>query len=111
MYTLTPQEKYLRTKCGLPPVRAVTTPDPDDPGRRQLTTAQAAAAAHVDDAVIRQWAARKRILPVGGTEAHPLYLELDVLRVEAQTRRAPRARRLAEEAAQSEAGSPNSSRA
>ena len=97
---LTPELSYLRTKCGLPPRTTIVIPDLDDPTRRELTTAEAAVAAHVPEATIRQWAARERIRPVNPGDANPRYLELDVLRTEAATRRAPRARQLATEAAQ-----------
>ena len=104
-HALTWQEKYLRRQCGLPhlpPSEAPMTPmapDPDDPATQLLTTAQAAAVAHVDEVRIRGWAHRKQLLPVNEDEDHPLYLRIDVLRVEAKTRRRPRAERLAAEAA------------
>lgn len=75
------------------------TPDPDDPATRELTTEEAAAAAHVDETVIRRWAYRGLIASVSNDPEHPLYLELDVLRVELKTRRKPREQRLAAEAA------------
>lgn len=107
MAALTPEESYLRKLTGLPPRPAPMIPDPDDPAARELTVSQAAAAAHVGEETIRDWARRKLIRAVNVGEQHPRYLELDVLRVEAATRRAARARRLAQEAAQ--LGSPNSS--
>ena len=76
------------------------TTDPDDPAEVLLTTEQAAAAAHVSAAVIRRWAARKLLIPVNPGEPRPLYRELDVLRVEAMTRREKRAAQLAAEAAE-----------
>lgn len=73
--------------------------DPDDPAQRLLTTAEAARAAHVDDARVRDWDRRGLIAPVDRDAAgHPLYRELDVLTAEAATRRAARARALAREA-------------
>ena len=75
------------------------TPDVDDPATRQLTTAQAARAAHVDEAVIRRWASRGLIASVSDDPDHPLYLELAVLQAEAKTRRKARELRLAAEAA------------
>lgn len=101
MAALTPEESYLRKLVGLPPRPAPMIPDPDDPAARELTTAQAATAAHVTEATIRDWARRELIYAVNSGEQHPRYRELDVLRVEAATRRGGRARRLAEEAAQS----------
>lgn len=95
-----PAHKYLRRLCGLPPILAAMQPgdDPDDPAGRLLTTAEAAEAAHVPEATIRDWARRKLLLPSGQQDGHPLYRELDVLRVEARTRRAAREQRLAAEA-------------
>jgi hypothetical protein len=77
-------------------------PDPDDPAVRELTTAEAAAAAHVPEATIRDWARASRglIHNVAAPGEPPRYLELEVLQAEAKTRRAARARRLAKEAAQ-----------
>lgn len=76
------------------------SPDPDDPQQRLLTTAEAAAAAHVESFRIRDWARRLLITPADhDPQGHPLYRELDILRVEADTRRAARARTLAAEAA------------
>lgn len=92
---LTWQEKTLRRACGLPaiaPGGPQVIPDPEDPATRLLTTAEAAAAAHVDEATVRDWARRGLITP--------RYFELDVLQAEARTRRAARERRLADEAAQ-----------
>lgn len=71
--------------------------DPDDPAERLLTTAEAARAAHVDEATIRTWEHRGRITGVD-TPQGKRYVELQVLQAEAATRRAPRERRLAEEA-------------
>lgn len=97
---LTPEAIYLRTKCGLPPVRVVMIPDLDDPAARELTTAQAATAAHVAEATIRDWARRELLARVeGGPAEPPRYRELDVLRVEAETRRTARRERLLAEAA------------
>jgi hypothetical protein len=99
---LDPAQKYLRLKCGLPtsPRPSVIEADPDDPSQRLLTTAEAAKAAHVDEARIRDWARRKLIEPITPDGEQPLYRELDVLTVEAQTRRAARERALAAEAMQ-----------
>lgn len=97
---LTPEESYLRKLTGLPPRPPRVIHDPDDPAVRTLTTSEAAAAAHVPDATIRDWARRRLILPVQPGDPHPRYRELDVLRVEAATRRAPRARQLLDEATQ-----------
>ena len=96
---LDPAHKYLRTQCGLPPVGLAMTPeqDPDDPADRLLTTEEAASAAHVDPGTIRTWEHRGRITAVD-TPLGKRYVELDVLRAEADTRRGPRERRLAEEA-------------
>lgn len=69
----------------------------DDPRQVLLTVDQAATAAHVDPALIRQWASRRRLVAV---EHDPeRYRESDVLAVERATRRTARARQLAEEAA------------
>jgi hypothetical protein len=106
MAALTPEESYLRKLVGLPPRPAPMIPDPADPEHRELTTAEAAAAAHVSESTIRDWARRELIRPVNVGDQHPRYLEIDVLRVEAATRRAARARRLAEEAAQDHANRP-----
>lgn len=99
MAALSPELSYLRKLVGLRPKDVPVIADPDDPARRELTTAQAAAAAHVDEATIRDWARRKLIVAVEGSSP-PRYSELAVLRVEAATRRSARARRLAQEAAQ-----------
>ncbi|HEY8973695.1 MAG TPA: MerR family transcriptional regulator [Burkholderiaceae bacterium] len=100
--TLTdPAQKYLRLKCGMPATTmrpAALDADPDDPEQRLLTTAEAAAAAHVDEARIRDWARRGLIKPVATPNGQPVYRELDVLAVEAATRRAARERALAAEA-------------
>jgi hypothetical protein len=72
--------------------------DPDDPATTLLTTAQAASAAHVEPATIRSWAKRKKLIAVDHVAGEPRYRELDVLTVEAATRRLARARRLAAEA-------------
>lgn len=100
MHTLTWQEKYLRRQRGLP-AKPPMRPDPDDPAARELTTAQAAAAAHVPEATIRDWARASRplIRSVAGPGELPRYLELDVLRAEAHTRRARRRTQLLDEAA------------
>lgn len=74
------------------------SPDADDPAVRELTIAQAAAAAHVPEARIRGWSARHLIEPVNPGEPHPRYLELDVLKAEAKTRRALREQQLEAEA-------------
>jgi len=91
---------YLRKACGLPRIPASMLPadDPDDPAGRLLTTAEAAEAAHVPEATVRDWARRKLLLPSGQEDGRPLYRELDVLRAEARTRRAAREQRLAAEA-------------
>lgn len=101
--TLTgPEMAYLRKQCGLPPARPVVIEfDPDDPANRLLTTGEAAAVAHVPEATIRDWARTTRpLLEAADRDAdgHPLYRELDVLTVEARTRRTARAQRLAAEA-------------
>jgi DNA-binding transcriptional MerR regulator len=74
------------------------TEDPDDPAEVLLTTEQAAAAAHVKPALIRRWRARNLLQPVNPDEPHPRYRELDVLTVEAMTRRQKREVQLAAEA-------------
>ena len=99
---LSPAAKYLRTKCGLPPVTAMPVDDPDDPGARLLTTAEAAEAAHVTEGTIRDWArARNPLITPAARDGdgRPLYRELDVLRAEARTRRKARETHLATEAA------------
>ena len=98
---LTPQQSALRKSCGLPPADSMrVTPDPDDPAARELTTAQAATAAHVSEDTIRDWARRELLARVQASPADaPRYREADVLQVEASTRRGPRYRRLVEEAA------------
>lgn len=74
--------------------------DPDDPANRLLTTAEAATAAHVTETRIRIWAHRELIEPADHDPAgRPLYREIDILTTEAATRREPRARSLATEAA------------
>lgn len=95
---LTWQAKYLRRQCGLSH-EAPMIPDPDDPAGRELTTKQAAAAAHVPESTIRSWKNRKQLAPVNDDPDHPLYLELDVLGVEAATCQKPRERRLISQAA------------
>jgi len=96
----TPEAKYLRTKCGLPGEAPTLPPDPDDPATVLLSTEQAAAAAHVDPEVIRQWASRRLILPVPCDPASPAprYRELDVLDAEVRTRRERRLKALIDEA-------------
>lgn len=74
------------------------SPDPDDPSERLLTTAEAARAAHVDEARIRDWDRRGLITPAGHADGRPVYRELDVLQAEAATRRAARTIALAREA-------------
>lgn len=76
------------------------TTDPDDPAEVLLTTEQSGTAAHVSAAVIRRWRARKLLIPVNPDDPRPLYRELDVLRVEAMTRREKRAAQLAAETAE-----------
>lgn len=94
-----PALAYLRKQCGLPPKPAtMPSPDPDDPAERLLTTAEAARAAHVDEARIRDWDRRGLITPAGHADGRPVYRELDVLQAEAATRRAARERALAEAA-------------
>lgn len=97
---LDPAAAYLRKQCGLPMRPATMTPsaDPDDPAGRLLTTAEAAEAAHVPEDRVRDWARRRLLLPSDEHDGHPLYRELDVLRVEAATRRAARVRALTAEA-------------
>lgn len=74
--------------------------DPDDPANRLLTTAEAAAAAHVHHTRIRAWAHRGLIQPAArDNDGRPLYRELDILTTEANTRRTLRAHDLAREAA------------
>jgi hypothetical protein len=92
-------QKYLRKQCGLPaaPRTIVIELDPDDPANRLLTAEEAATAAHVDPATIRTWEHRGRITGVD-TPHGKRYVELDVLQAEADTRRAPRERKLAEQA-------------
>jgi hypothetical protein len=99
---LDPAAAYLRKQCGLPPKPspAMLETDPDDPAQRLLTTAEAALAAHVDEARIRDWARRGLIEPVTDAAGQPLYQELAVLTAEARTRRAARERALATEAMQ-----------
>lgn len=97
---LTPEESYLRKLSGLPPRPPRVTHDPDDPATRRLTPDEAARAAHVPRATIDTWKDRGLIRSVSDDENRPQYLELDVLRAEARTRRAPRARRLVDEALQ-----------
>lgn len=100
MPTLTPEQHYLRTKCGIPPRRTSVTPDPDDPAVRELTTAEAAKAAHVSVDTIRDWVRRTLLVRVEGSPADaPRYRELDVLKVEAATRRTARSGQLLDEAA------------
>jgi hypothetical protein len=98
MRTLTWQEKYLRRQCGLP-TKPPMRPDPDDPAARELTTAQAAEAAHVTENLVSQWAKRGLIVAVNDDPKHPRYLEIDVLTVEARTRRGARQAHLVEQAA------------
>jgi len=97
-----PATAYLRKQCGLPPRRPVTIEfDPDDPANRLLTTSEAAAVAHVSEAAIRDWARTARPLLEAAehdADGRPLYRELDVLTVEARTRRTARTQRLAAEA-------------
>jgi hypothetical protein len=61
--------------------------DPDDPAQKLLTTSQAAAAAHVSESTIRTWADRGKLTPVPISGPSPHYWEIDVLAVEASTRR------------------------
>jgi hypothetical protein len=104
---LTPAQKYLRTRCGLPaipPAATMLIDDLDDPAARLLTTAESAEVARVTEQDIRNWArpARGLLTPADhDTDGRPLYRELDVLRAEQQTRRAAREVRLADEAARS----------
>lgn len=88
--------------AGLPPGTRidVTISDPDDPAEVLLNTEQAATAAHVKPALIRRWAARRLLQPVNPDDPRPLYRELDVLTVEAMTRREKRAAQLAAETAE-----------
>lgn len=74
-------------------------PDVDDPAAVSLSSKQAAAAAHVTEDVIRQWAFRGLITAVTG-KGGLFYRELDVLQAEASTRRTPRAQNLLNQAAQ-----------
>lgn len=76
----------------------MTALDPDDPAARLLTAAEAANAAHVDEARIRDWDRRGLITPAGHADGRPVYRELDVLRAEAATRRTARTLALAREA-------------
>jgi DNA-binding transcriptional MerR regulator len=68
----------------------------DDPHQVLLTIEQAAAAAHVDPGLIRQWASRRLLIPAAQDPVR--YRESDVLRVERDTRRRARARQLADAA-------------
>lgn len=89
---------YLRKQCGLPPKRPVVIKfDPDDPAQRLITPAEAAEVARVDPGTIRTWEHRGRITAIQ-TPQGKRYVELEVLRAEADTRRGPRERKLAEEA-------------
>lgn len=108
---LDPALAYLRKQCGLPtkPATMLASSDPDNPAERLLTTAEAARAAHVRETTIRDWAAdytrtggRPPLLHAAARDPRgwPLYRELDVLTVEAQTRRTARAEALAREAMQ-----------
>jgi hypothetical protein len=72
-----------------------------------LTTAEAARAAHVSEATIRDWVRRELLHPVEGSAVDaPRYLELHVLQVEARTRRTARRARLLDEAAMDVSASP-----
>lgn len=65
--------------------------DADDPATRWLTTDQAAEVAHVDAGTIRSWASRGKLIPhYYGGDLLPWYRELDVLNIEASTRRGRR---------------------
>jgi hypothetical protein len=107
MAAFTPEQLHLRTRCGLPPLQPAMTPDLDDPAQRELTTAQAAEAAHVSEDVIRGWARASRglIHNVAGPGEQPRCIELEVLRAEAHTRRTARRTQLLAEAAQMDAPS------
>jgi DNA-binding transcriptional MerR regulator len=74
------------------------TPDLDDPEQVVLTTQEAARAAHVDPAIVRDWARRGLLEPVDPNSTPRRYREIHVLRVERATRRAPRELQLAQEA-------------
>jgi hypothetical protein len=95
MPALSPAAKYLRTKCGLPPVGPTVVDDLDDPAARLLTPSEAAAAAHVPESTLRSWVHRRQLTPT----PEGLYRESDVLRAERATRRPARTRRLITEAA------------
>lgn len=95
---LDPAHKYLRTKCGLPPIRTAVVDDPDDPAQVLLTQEQCAEAAHVPASTVRSWIHRHLLTPVE-TPDGPRFRESEVLAVEAATRRGPRMQRLIGEAA------------
>ena len=74
------------------------TPDLDDPEQVTLTTQEAARAVRVKESIVRDWARRKLLLPIDADSTPRRYREIDVLRVEHATRRAPRELQLAQEA-------------
>lgn len=73
----------------------------DDAESTLLDADQAAAAAHIPIGTFWRWVHEGRLSPVEGAETgdgRQLYRESEVLDVERATRRAPRLRRLVEEA-------------
>lgn len=86
------REREVAVLAELPP-----STDPDDPAQTYLTTEEAASAAHVRTDTIRDWDRRGLITPIARGVSN-YYLELDVLKVEAETRRGPRRKQLAGEA-------------
>lgn len=73
--------------------------DPEDPRAVLLTRDEAATAARVTPKVIDHWRERELIEPCGfGADGTARYRELDVMLVEASTRRTPRLRRLVDQA-------------
>jgi excisionase family DNA binding protein len=65
-------------------------PEGWNPARRLLTASEAAAVLGRPKATVRRWVAERRLRPVGrrgrGRAAETLYLEADVLRVDADAR-------------------------
>lgn len=73
-------------------------PDPDNPENAIMDTEASAAAVHVAPDVIRQWARRRLITPLPGTERSPRYRLSDVQDAEYATRRQRRWLHLLDEA-------------
>lgn len=67
---------------------------------RYVSTEQAAELASVSAATVRSWVFRRKLTVVGIVGGRAYYEAADVLRIEAQTRRGPRIRRLASAAAE-----------